>query len=79
MKKCFHAKNEEYLDNMRHESDENKKLELYDKHIAQQYIDNQPKESTLKMNIADFFRGICKDWDDQQADPKETKYKIESV
>lgn len=51
----------EYWDLLTEEHDEKKKLELYDKFVAQKYIDARPK-STLKLKEADFFKVICKEW-----------------
>ena len=59
----------EYWDLLTEEHDEKKKLELYDKFVAQKYIDARPK-STLKLKEADFFKVICKEWAQEEDQDK---------
>ena len=35
--------------------DEDEKIKLYDKHIAQKYIDENPQSSTLNLKIIDIL------------------------
>ena len=58
---------------MKEETDEAKKFELYDKHIAQKMLDQRPA-NTLQVRMSQMFKSVCKNWVDE--DEKETEKKV---
>ena len=54
LRKIFISRNEKHLEDMRAANTEQEKMELYDKYLAQKFIDEAPK-STLKLKMSDIL------------------------
>lgn len=58
------AKNEAILESMKAANNEEDKMKLWDQHMAQKRLDERKPVNTLHIKLSDYFKGICKGWED---------------
>lgn len=61
--KIMKKKNEQILEQMKFAENEQDKMKIWDKHMAQKILDDRPK-NTLQIKLSEYLKGVCKDWQD---------------
>ena len=62
---------------MKKADNEGDKAELYDQYISQKYIDELPKENTMKLKISQILGNVVRDWQDNMTEEEMQKKKFD--